>query len=218
MRKISIPQLALFFSLLGLVVVLGVGTTWLLLGDVVLGDFRGVSLVVAGIVLSYAWAFLVYRVFLLVLPLQVGELAEGQRGEFAAQVHFLFFLFLFNSLVRSHVLPIPLMRIIYLALGARLGSNTYSAGAILDPALVEIGANCVVGHDAVLFCHVIEGRRLALAPIRIDDDVTIGASVIVMPGVEIGKGAIVSAGAVVSKGTQIPPGEVWGGVPARRLR
>ncbi len=218
MRKISILQVVLFFSMLGLVVVLGVGTVWLLLGDLALGDFRGVILVVTGVALLYLWSFLVYRIFLFVLPLQVGELAEGGRGEFAAQVHFLFFLFLFNSLVRSHVLPIPLMRVVYLALGARLGSNTYSAGAILDPALVEIGANCVVGHDAVLFCHVIEGRRLALAPIRIDDEVTIGASVVVMPGVEIGKGAIVSAGAVVSKGSRIPAGEVWGGVPARRLR
>jgi len=36
--------------------------------------------------------------------------------------------------------------------------------------------------------------------------------------VTIGDDAIVSSGAVVTKGTRIPAGEVWGGVPARRLR
>lgn len=41
MRKISILQVGLFFSMLGLVVVLGVGTVWLLLGDLALGDFEG---------------------------------------------------------------------------------------------------------------------------------------------------------------------------------
>jgi acetyltransferase-like isoleucine patch superfamily enzyme len=48
--------------------------------------------------------------------------------------------------------------------------------------------------------------------------VTIGAHAIVMSDVEIADGAIVSAAAVVSKGTRIGPGEVWGGVPARRLK
>jgi len=41
---------------------------------------------------------------------------------------------------------------------------------------------------------------------------------VIMAGVQIGDHAIVSAGAVVTKDTHIAPGEVWGGVPARRLR
>lgn len=47
-------------------------------------------------------------------------------------------------------------------------------------------------------------------------DVWIGHGVIILRGVEIGEGAIVAAGAVVTK--SIPPYEIWGGVPARKLR
>jgi acetyltransferase-like isoleucine patch superfamily enzyme len=64
---------------------------------------------------------------------------------------------------------------------------------------------------------VIENRKLAHYPIRVGNDVTIGAHSVVLAGVTIGDGALVATGAVVRKGTQIGAGEVWGGVPARRI-
>ncbi len=218
MRQITPPQILTFFALLSVILTLGLGTTWLLLGGLPLGDFRGVALVFTGVVLVYLYAFLVYRLFLHFVPLQEGELAEGSRAEFAAQVNILFYLILFNTLIRTHFLPVPLMRLVYLALGAELGKNTYSAGVLLDPALTHIGDNCIVGHDAALFAHAIEGTRFSLAAIHIGNNVTIGATAVVMSDVVIGDGAIVSAGAIVNKGTRIGPGEVWGGVPARWLR
>ena len=96
--------------------------------------------------------------------------------------------------------------------------NTYSAGAILDPPLTFVGANTIIGHDAALFSHAIEGSHFSLNAIRIGDNVTIGATAVIMSDVIIGDGAIVSAGAVVSKGTRIAAGEVWGGMPARLLK
>ena len=217
MRQITPPQILTFLGLFSLVLALGLGTTWLLLGGLPLGDFRGVALVAAAVVFVYLYAFLVYRLFLHFVPLQEGELPEGSRAEFAAQVNILFYLILFNTLIRTHFLPVPLMRLVYLALGAKLGRNTYSAGVLLDPALTHIGDNCIVGHDAALFAHAIEGTRFSLAAIRIGNNVTIGATAVVMSDVVIGDGAIVSAGAIVNKGTRIGPGEVWGGVPARCL-
>ena len=112
----------------------------------------------------------------------------------------------------------PLFRLIYLALGARLGRNTYSAGVILDPPLTRVGNNCIIGHDAVLFSHAIEGRRLSLSAIRIGNEVTIGATAVIMSGGTIGDGAMVSAGAVVTKDSRIGAGEIWGGVPAKPLK
>jgi len=218
MRKITGQQISLFFLMFGAILVLGIGTAYGLLGSLPLGDFRGVTLVVGAVVFIYLWAFAVYRAFLHFMPLREGDLAEGSRKEFAAQVNILFYLMLFNSLIRTHFLPVPLMRLVYLALGARLGANTYSAGTLLDPPLTEFGANCIIGHDAVLFCHAIEGSHFALSRIRAGDNVTIGATAVVMSGVTIGDGAIVSAGALVLKDTRIGPGEVWGGVPARRLK
>jgi acetyltransferase-like isoleucine patch superfamily enzyme len=218
MRKITTQQIALFITLSSLVILLGVFTTWGLLGYLPLGDFRGVVLVGGGILFIYLWSFAIYRLFLYFAPLCEGELAEGSREEFAAQVNILFYLVFFNSLIRTHFLPVPLMRLVYQALGTRMGDNTFSAGTILDPPLTEFGINCIVGHNAVLFSHAIEGCNFALSRIRIGDNVTIGSMAVVMSGVQIGDGAIVSAGSVVLKDTHIGPNEVWGGVPAKLLK
>jgi serine acetyltransferase len=218
MRAIKPVQIAVFMSLLVLILLLGVGSTALLLGDFPLGDFRGVVLVAAAVVLSYLWAFVVYRLFLFAMPLHEGEVAENSRHELIANVNILFYLLLFNSLIRTHFIPVPLLRLIYLALGAELGANTYSAGVLLDPPLTRVGSNTIIGHDAVVFAHVIEGSKLELKAVIIGDGVTIGATAVVMAGVRIGDQAMVSAGAVVTKDTVIPAGEIWGGMPARRLK
>ena len=219
MRKISRYQILIFIILFLVILGLTVGTTIALFGGLPLGDFRAVVLAGAGIVLLYLYAFLVYRLFLWVTPLREGEdILEGSRDEFAAHVNILFYLILFNSLIRTHFLPVPLVRAIYLMLGARLGSNTYSAGTILDPPLTQIGDDCIIGHDALLFSHAIEGKHFSLSAIRIGNNVTIGARAIIMAGVTIDDNAIVSAGAIVKKGTHIRTDEVWGGVPAKRLR
>jgi acetyltransferase-like isoleucine patch superfamily enzyme len=55
----------------------------------------------------------------------------------------------------------------------------------------------------------------AEAEIVLEDDVWLGANVVVLKGVRIGRGAIVAAGAVVTR--SVPGFEIWGGVPARRL-
>jgi acetyltransferase-like isoleucine patch superfamily enzyme len=83
-----------------------------------------------------------------------------------------------------------------------------------------IASNCyVVDHD-----HGFSTRALPMAvqsgggesAVVIENDVWIGANVVVLKGVRIGMGAIVAAGSVVSK--SIPSFEIWGGVPAKRLR
>jgi acetyltransferase-like isoleucine patch superfamily enzyme len=218
MRAIKPAQVAIFLFLLALIVALGIGSSALLFGSLPLGEFRAIALVSAALLLTYAWAFLIYRAFLAAMPLDEGVVAENSRHELVANINILFYLLLFNSLIRTHFIPVPLMRLIYLALGARLGANTYSAGAILDPPLTRIGANTIIGHDAVIFSHVIEGSKLELKSVQVGDGVTIGAGAIVMAGTRIGDHAIVSAGAVLTKDARVGAGEVWGGVPARRLK
>jgi acetyltransferase-like isoleucine patch superfamily enzyme len=53
-------------------------------------------------------------------------------------------------------------------------------------------------------------------PIRIEDDVWIGAHAVILPGVTIGRGAVVGAGSVVTH--DVPPFAVVTGVPARVQR
>jgi acetyltransferase-like isoleucine patch superfamily enzyme len=217
MRKITGAQIGVFFGLLLLAVAAAVGTDWLLLGRLPLGDFRGVVLTAAGVLLLYVYAVVVYRLLLRIAPLLPGEIAPGSQQEFVYHVYILFFLILFYPVIRSGILPTPLARSFYIALGARLGDNTYSQGIIHDPPFVEIGADSVVGQSALLVPHVIEGNRLAHYPIRIGNRVTVGASSVVLSDVEIGDGATVAVGAVVLKGTRIGAGETWGGVPAKRI-
>ena len=49
----------------------------------------------------------------------------------------------------------------------------------------------------------------------IGEYVLIFAHAVILPGVNIGTGAVIAAGAVVTK--DVPPFEVWGGVPARKI-
>ncbi len=186
MRKITTPQIFVFVAFFCGAGVLGVGTTWLLLGTIPSGDFRGISLVAAAIVLFYVYAITLYRGFLFFFPLTEGPVLERSKEEFIYHVYELFYLVLFHPLTRGRSVPVPLMRLIYLALGARMGANSYSGGTLLDPPLTVLGDNCIVGHDAVLFCHAVENESLSLAKISLGNNVTIGAKAVVMPGVCIG--------------------------------
>ncbi len=50
----------------------------------------------------------------------------------------------------------------------------------------------------------------------IGDDVWIGANAIILEGATIGIGAVIGAGSVVTK--DIPCYEIWGGIPAKKIR
>lgn len=217
MRQITASQILAFMVMLGVIVAISLALTWAAGAAIPAGDLRGVALALVFVVFFYGTALAVYRGFLRVFPLGSGYIPPGTREEFSAQVNILFYLLLFNTLIRTHFIPVPLMRLIYIALGAKLGANTYSAGAILDPPLTTIGANCIIGHDAVIFAHAIEGSHFSLSPVSIGDEATVGAMAAVMSGVTIGRRAIVSAGAVVVKDTVIGDDEIWGGIPARRI-
>ena len=218
MRKIKAAPTIVFILIFSMSLSLAIVTTSSLLSFIPLGDLRGIILVAAAALFLYIYAIIFYRLFLRIVPLKEGYIEEGSREEFGYHVYLLFNLILFFTIIRTKFIPVPLTRIIYLSLGASLGSNTYSGGTILDPPLTYVGANTIIGEDALLYCHAIEGHHLSHAAIHIGDNATIGAKSIIMSGVKIGDGAIVAAGSVVLKHTQIGTGEVWAGVPARRIR
>jgi len=112
----------------------------------------------------------------------------------------------------------PLLPLYHRLMGARIGRRVQiNTAVIADQNLVEIGDDTVIGGDVTLVCHSAERGRLVTAPVKIGRGVTIGLMAVVFPGCVIGDGAIVSAGSVLSKGTRVGPGEIWAGVPARRV-
>ncbi|MBK7463804.1 MAG: acyltransferase [Betaproteobacteria bacterium] len=216
MRKISIWQVAVFAVLLTITITAGIISSLTLASMMPLGKYHEIVVVFNALLLIYLFALIVFRLFLAAFPLRVGEIPENSQQEFIYHVYLLFYLILFYPILRSGFVPVPIMRLLYLGLGAKLGDNTYSSGIILDAQFVEIGRNSIVGQYALLVPHVIEGKKLAHYPIVMGNNVTIGAGATVLSGVTIGDGAIVSTGAVVTKGSNIGPGEIWG-VPAKRI-
>lgn len=106
-----------------------------------------------------------------------------------------------------------------------IGSNVFinSDLLVIGSGKVTIGSHVLIGPGARFYTvnHSVDiqlrraGWEIGL-PITLEDDVWLGGSVIVCPGVTIGKGAVVGAGAVVTK--DVPPGVVVGGNPARIIR
>lgn len=95
---------------------------------------------------------------------------------------------------------------------------------ILDCNEVVIGSSCLVGPGVVISAasHPVDdpvqrrnGYELT-APIRIGDDVWIGANATITEGVTIGHNVVIGAGAVVTK--DVPDNVVVGGVPAKIIR
>ena len=84
-----------------------------------------------------------------------------------------------------------------------------------------IGDEVVISRQAVVMTHSFGGSALAGYPVRfagvtLGDACQIGIGAVLFPGVEVGAGAIVlSASSVVAS---VPPGRLYGGVPARDLK
>lgn len=102
-----------------------------------------------------------------------------------------------------------------------IGRNTFLGAhePITIGKYVLIGAYCYITSAN----HQYQSRELPIglqgfigAPITIEDCVWLGTRVVVLPGVTIGEGAIVGAGSVVTK--DIPPYEIWAGVPAKFIK
>ena len=70
----------------------------------------------------------------------------------------------------------------------------------------EIGNNVSIGHNAI-----VHGCTLK-------DNVLIGMGAIVMDDCVVESNSIVAAGAVVTANTHIGEGEIWAGVPAKKVK
>ena len=93
----------------------------------------------------------------------------------------------------------------------------------LDVAPIVIGQDVLIGPNCSLYTaiHPSEpGPRRAKwessAPITIEDNVWLGGSVVVCPGVTIGENSIIGAGAVVTR--SVPANSIAVGNPARVIR
>ncbi|MEC3885793.1 sugar O-acetyltransferase [Halobacillus litoralis] len=104
-----------------------------------------------------------------------------------------------------------------------VGKNVFinSGCRFQDQGGIIIGDGVLVGHNVVLATlnhdvHPEKRSTLHPAPIKIGNNVWIGANVTVLQDVTIGDGAIIAAGSVVTK--DVPSNVMVGGVPAKELK
>lgn len=98
-------------------------------------------------------------------------------------------------------------------IGAEIGKGSMiDMGAVLGGRAI-VGENSHIGANAVL-AGVIEPA--SADPVRIGNNVTVGANAVVLEGVQVGDNAVVGAGAVVTK--NVAPNEVVAGVPAKVIK
>jgi maltose O-acetyltransferase len=94
---------------------------------------------------------------------------------------------------------------------------------ILDCNEVRIGHHVMIGPAVQIYtaAHLLQvearirGREIA-KPVVIEDNVWLGGSAILLPGVTVGRNAVVGAGAVVTR--SVPANTVVAGNPARVIR
>jgi gamma-carbonic anhydrase len=104
----------------------------------------------------------------------------------------------FNATVRGDDGPIRI--------GARSNIQDNTIIHVLDVLPTIIGDEVTIGHAVHLHACVLQDRCL------------IGSGAIILDGATVETGAQVAAGALVSPGKTVKSGELWAGVPARKLR
>lgn len=105
----------------------------------------------------------------------------------------------FNAVVRGDVNSIRIGNKVNIQDGACIHCTYQKTETIL-------GNNVSIGHNAIVHGCTVE------------DNVLIGMGAIVMDRARIGKNSIIAAGAVVLEDTEVPPGSIFAGVPAKKVK
>jgi len=124
---------------------------------------------------------------------------------------------LINKIINKYKIKDKPKSTSYLDNYKNIGENVQFKGDnVLDrvnPHLVIIGDNCVIGHRSSILSHCpIRGALAA----KLGNYVWLGFGVVVLPGANIGNNTIVGGGSVVTK--TFPDNVIIAGNPARVIR
>ena len=105
----------------------------------------------------------------------------------------------FNAVIRGDVNSIRIGNKVNIQDGSIL-HTTYKK------TVIQIGDNVSIGHNVIVHGATIESNVL------------IGMGAIIMDNAIIGENSIIAAGSVVLENTIVEPGNIYGGIPAKKLK
>jgi len=119
------------------------------------------------------------------------------------------------------ILPLPFKTFLYrhvcgISIGREVAIAPEADFDSFYPELISIDDNVIIGMRASIYTHEFMQGALRLGRVHIGEGAVIGAHTVVRSGVTIGNGAVIGMCSFVNK--DVPPGEVWGGVPAKRIK
>lgn len=108
--------------------------------------------------------------------------------------------------------------LMYSGFGAKIGSQVAIGGDLRDHPNLSIGDRVTIGHNAVVTGHAMTHNEIVIKPIHLGHGSVVGINCVVMPGVELGENAVLAPGGIAIMDTKIPANELWGGVPAKKIK
>lgn len=114
---------------------------------------------------------------------------------------------------------------LYRWLGVNIEKGTVRLGTVsidtLHPEDVHIGAGTAIANGCILLTHfydpsILNEHAFQRGNLYIGRRCYIGSNVVFSKPVHIGDGAVIGAGSIVTK--DIPPYEIWAGVPAKFIK
>lgn len=95
----------------------------------------------------------------------------------------------------------------YIKMGNKVNiQDNATIHATYQKSPTTIGNNVSIGHNAVVHGCIIH------------DNVLVGMGAIVMDDCIIESNSLIAAGAILTKGTHVKEGELWAGIPAKKIK
>lgn len=125
----------------------------------------------------------------------------------------------FPGFLVHQVASLPPISWIYNAVfGPKTRSCNVTDVKFLDPWGIEVGRNVVFGLGVIVSAHAQGRDDITIRKTVIEDNVIFGGNVIVYDGCTVKNGAVILGGALLKSGTVVGENEIWGGIPAKKIK
>jgi len=206
-------------QILGVLVLLGLGSIQWLVGVLAYNQWYGVGLRVGWFVVVVAWVLIASAPgrAALVIVVRRALLGRLRPGRYRRDGWVSWRIWFVERLAQTHhlntIAGTPWAVRYARWLGIEVGDGARLATLPSPSGLVRIGAGATLETDVDLHGWWIEGSELVVGEVVVGDGARIGTRALLMPGSVVGAGAEIEPGSVVNG--LVPANERWSGSPAR---